>query len=238
MKMKKLLLLTFVATAMFAVGCSDDDTPAQQPADTGSNTDTGMMPTDSSPGDSGTMGDSTSDTGGFPAPPTLGMQIDRMGRPAINTATNHSFDANETTKGMAKDKWNQESDPSKWADFVPEIEKNLAIIDAIDGTCGTQLAADMTKTTPDRYKALASLLADDRLWVNSAGATCGAYLGVEANALGILMNSDCGGRKPEYEVMKITYSAAAAGVLSGVTDGVTITDRSKVSTFPYMAAPK
>ena len=84
---------------------------------------------------------------------------------------------------------------------------------------------------------LAGVLADDRLWVNTANATCGAYLAVEANATAVLPNTECGGRKPEFEVIKISYSALAAGVLAGVTDGVTPLAKSKVATFPYMAAP-
>src|SRR5437879_6436392 len=102
--------------------------------------------------------------GNNPAPPALGAQIDRQGRPAINTATNHSFDANEDTKGAAKNDWNGNSDPSTWvAKYAGEIQKNLAILDAIDGTCGNQLFADKMKTDGSRYGTFASVLADDRL---------------------------------------------------------------------------
>jgi hypothetical protein len=233
--MKKLLLAAVIASSAWAIGCSSDDSPAPV-ADTGT-ADTGTTPTDTgSPTDTGTEMETSTDGGGFPAPPTLGMQIDRMGRPAINTATNHSFDPSDATKNPAKDAWNQAA-PATWNTYVAEIEKNLAIIDAIDGDCGNQAFADKTKTNADRYKTLASVLADDRLWVKTDAAMCSIYLGVEANATGLAANTDCGGRMPSYEVMKESYSLLAAGALTGVTDGVTVPDRAKVMTFPYMDAP-
>jgi hypothetical protein len=233
--MKKLLLAAVIACSAWAVGCSDDDAPAPVAEDTGT-ADTGTTPTDTGT-DTGTEPtDTGSETGGFPAPPTLGMQIDRMGRPAINTATNHTFDTNDTTKNAAKDAWNQAA-PATWNTFVPEIEKNLAIIDAIDGTCGNQAFADTTKTNADRYKTLAGVLADDRLWLKSDATTCTVYLAVEANATKFVENMDCGGRRPDYDVMKESYSLLAAGALAGVTDGVVTPDRAKVMTFPYMDAP-
>jgi hypothetical protein len=160
-----------------------------------------------------------------------------MGRPAINTALNHSFDLDDTSKGAAKDEWNQNSDPKTWSKYVPEVEANLAILDSLDGTCGNQLFADMNKTDASRYATLAGVLADDRLWVNAAGATCTTYLGVEANATGAIPNQDCGGRKPSYEVLKLTYTILAAGMVStAVTDGVTpVAAKTTVATFPFLA---
>ena len=77
-----------------------------------------------------------------PPPPALGMQIDRLGRPAVNTALNHVFDG---TNGMssgsalaAKDEYNQNGAPGTWmSSYVVEFAKNLAILDALDtGKCG------------------------------------------------------------------------------------------------------
>lgn len=74
-----------------------------------------------------------------PSAPMVGAQIDRVGRPAINTALNHGFDP-ATAKETAKAAYNQASDPSTWLQFVPEFMKNLAIIDALDsGICGNHL---------------------------------------------------------------------------------------------------
>ena len=250
--MKKLHLASILlATSLAAFGCSSsgDDTTSP-PADTGSDETT--VPTDTGTKDSTVTDTGTTDTGtpdttvtpdtpadtGPPAPPTLGAQIDRMGRPAVNTATNHAFDPNDTTKGAAKDKYNQAA-PADWATFIPQIEANLAILDALDTNCGNQFGADKTKTDATRYQTLAGVLANDRLFVNTAEATCTGYLAVEAGTLLGVPVHDCGGRKPSYEVMKISYNTLTVGdpTATTVTDGVAITDRSKLATFPYMVAP-
>ncbi len=176
---------------------------------------------------------------GTPAPPALGAQIDRMGRPAVQTATNHTFDGNDSTKGAAKDGWNSNADPTTWvAMYSAEIEKNLAILDSLDTVCGNQLLADKTKTDASRYATFASVLADDRLWVNSAASGCTTYLAVEANATNLVPNSDCGGRALTYDPIKVTYSAVAVGALKGVTDGTSpVAAKTSGTTFPYLGAP-
>jgi hypothetical protein len=223
-------------TGVTDTGVTDTGATDTGPTDTGV-TDAG--PTDTGPTDTGPTDTGPADTGAEtavpPAPPTLGTVIDRMGRPAINTATNHAFDANATTKNAAKDAYNQAAQ-STWPTFVPEIEANLAILDALDGVCGNQAFADKTKTDATRYGTLATVLADDRLWLKTDATTCTTYLAVEANATGLVTNTDCGGRKPGYDVMEETYSLVAAGALSGVSDGVT--PRSPATTtFPYLDAP-
>jgi hypothetical protein len=174
-------------------------------------------------------------------PPTPGTQIDRAGRVAITTALIKTFDADETKKNAAKDAYNAAS-PANQPTFAADIKASLAILDALDGTCGNQLAADQTAT---RYAFLAGVLADDQLWVNAASGTCGgakggSYLGVEAEALGVLTagQGGCGGRTPQVDVIERTYSVLAAGVLDGVDD--TIANDGKAhdkDTFPFLAAP-
>src|SRR6185369_12071168 len=44
----------------------------------------------------------------IPPPPVIGAQIDRFGRPVVNTALNHAFDPDETAAGLAKDAYNQD----------------------------------------------------------------------------------------------------------------------------------
>src|SRR5689334_23268053 len=51
---------------------------------------------------------------GFPRAPQLGMQIDRMGRPAINTALNALVKDSAATAAMKKDAYNTASDPAAW----------------------------------------------------------------------------------------------------------------------------
>jgi hypothetical protein len=218
-----LALLSVLLPASF-LACSDDKA---------------KVATDGGPLADGSADKPANTDGPAPAIPTLGAEIDRMGRPAINTALNHTFDTVDATKNAAKDAWNANATPSTWvATFMPEVEKNLAILDAIDATCGNQLFADTTKTDASRYAKLAGVLADDRLWVNTAATACTTYLAVEANATGVVVNADCGGRMPSYDVIDVTYSAAAIGALSGVTDGVAVPARAQVATFPYTAAPQ
>ncbi|AKU98224.1 hypothetical protein AKJ09_04888 [Labilithrix luteola] len=182
---------------------------------------------------------SSTGSGNFPAPPALGAEIDRMGRPLVNTALNHTFDTNDATKGAAKDEYNFNADMTTWPKYVPEFEANLAIYDALDTICGNQIFADTTKTDASRYQTLATVLSDDRIWVNAAAAACTTYLAVEANATKIITNTDCGGRKPSYEVAKLTYTLLATGQVGiTVTDGTTQNPaKTQVATFPFLAPP-
>ncbi|MFO0588019.1 MAG: DUF4331 family protein [Polyangiaceae bacterium] len=222
--------LTTLALAAFA-GCGDGGSGS---GGTGGATATGG--TTATGGSTGGSGGTTTTTM-MPKPPTLGAQIDRMGRPAINTALDHTFDTDATAKDTAKDAWNANSDASTWATYVPEVEKNLAILDSLDTVCGNQLLADKNKNDASRYAGLAGVLADDRLFVNTAGSACTQYLAVEGNAIG-LANNDCGGRRLSYDVIETSYSALAAGMLTGIDDKIAISDAAKGETFPYLAAPQ
>jgi hypothetical protein len=186
--------------------------------------------------------------GGSPPPPTLGAQIDRFGRPAINTALNHSFDPSAAAAGTAKDTYNADTMESTWvASYKAEFAKNLAILDSLDTICGNQLFA-----TPDagagRYDTFASVLANDRMWVNTAATNCSQYFGVELVATGVLAadagpdggpTNECGGRKLTYDVIQTTYSAAALGAISGFGSGVNaVASKTNGTTFPYLAPPQ
>jgi hypothetical protein len=203
-------------------------------------------------GTTGTGGAATGGTGGTttdggdagpPGPPVLGAQIDRLGRPGVNTALTDPFDIETTSENDVKDAYNAASDPTKWAaSFQSEIEQNLAIINGLDANCENQLAESPTKTDggTSRYSALGGVLVDDELYVNTAATTCGQYLAVEANATGIVPNADCGGRTLSYDVIDTTYSALAIGALSGVGDGVSEDDHAdkQTATFPFLAPPQ
>ncbi|MES1209541.1 MAG: DUF4331 family protein [Pseudomonadota bacterium] len=181
-------------------------------------------------------GGGTGGSGGLGAPPTVGAQIDRIGRPAINTAITDPFDANATTHGMKQDMYNAAT-PSTAMSFEAAFESNLAILDSLDMNCGNQFAADKTKTDATRYKPLADVLLDDQLYVDTSSGTCSVYLGVEANATKIIPNTDCGGRTLTADVVDVSYSVLATGMISGVTDGVPMDDKTPAATFPYLAAP-
>lgn len=172
---------------------------------------------------------------GDPKPPTLGTQVDRMGRPAISTATVATFESDPVVKGAAKDAYNA-AGPATWSSFAAGMAGNLAVLDAIDEDCGNQLLY----TSAGGY-GLAPVLADDRLWVNSVGigAPDGqAYLAVEANAVGVLTNDLSGGRTLTMDIAATSYSVLALGAISGADDGVAADSVTQSNTaFPFVAAP-
>ncbi len=246
--MKKHLLLAgsafvFAATSVF-VACSGDDSSGTTPtADAGSDVTTSVdSGTDASHLDASPTPDSGPD-GGPPAPPTLGAQIDRMGRPAINTALNHGFDGDAGAAGAAKDTYNADKTPSGWvAAYQPEFARNLGILDSLDltpdgGGCGNQPYAQ-DDAGANRYATLSTVLAGDMLWLNTAGTTCTTYLAVELNATGVVTNTDCGGRRISDDVIQTTYSVVSGVGLSGFGSGVSaVPAKTNGTTFPYLATP-
>jgi len=273
---QKLLAISFLGLGVVTASCTDDDdavTPLDAAAGSsgadggagssgtggggsaGTATDAG--PDVSAGGDgSATPDGGAADVGadaveaGVDGPPALGMQIDRMGRPGVNTALTDPFGiAPGMSKDQVKDAYNAASDPATWSQFSTEIARNLAVLDALNSTsttegCGSQFAIGTATDggTANRYSALAGVLADDRLYLNTkvgdAGTlSCTQYLAVEGNATTLVPNGDCGGRTPTYDVIDTTYSVLAAGTLTGVSDGVP-TDGKTTSTFPFLAAPQ
>lgn len=220
MKTIKLLAISSLL-ALGAVACGDDDGPAMIDAaatfDAPPTIDSAVPMPDAGP----------------PPKPTPGTRIDRMGRPAINTALNHTFDGNAATKGAAKDAYNAAA-TTDWQTFVPEFRVNQGILDSLDANCGNALAADLA---PTRYAGIAGVLADDQLYVNTASVTCGVYLAVEANATGLISNMNCGGRSLTDDVIETSYSVLATSGISGVDDTIAANDVAFQATFPYLAAP-
>jgi hypothetical protein len=161
-------------------------------------------------------------------PPALGTRIyDRVGRAAINTAL-IGIVMPRGDKDALQDRYNA-APMEEWASYEAEIAANLAIYDALDVVCGNQLLAGAT-AEPGRYDALAQVLVDDRLYVNSDVGTCEQYFAVELG-----MTGDCGGRAPRYDVIDVTYSALAIGAVSGINDGVSGEERPAPPDFPYFA---
>jgi hypothetical protein len=184
-------------------------------------------------------GCSSDDDGGIsdPPPPAVGAQIERMGRAAINTALIGPF-LEQAQRGAMQDVFNAESDPASFADFAGEIAANLAIYDALDTVCGNQLLAG-DEPVAGRYDALAGVLADDQLYVNTDSGTCEAYLAVEADFLGNT-NDDCGGRTPLYDTIDVSYDvlSGASGVTDGIPEDADDTDSpSSSSSFPFYGEP-
>jgi hypothetical protein len=174
---------------------------------------------------------------GMPPPPALGVEVDRVGRPLANILLNDGFLLPGPMVGASRDAWNADSNPSAWpTTWATSIGSSLAILDGFDTVCGNGFAAGALG--PTRYATPAGLLADDRLWLNTAGTTSTTYLAVEYNAVGLLLNTDVGGRKLNYDVIDRTYSLLIAGNVTGVvTDGVSPDADTQGTTFPYLAAP-
>lgn len=231
----------------------------------------------------------------IPPPPALGPQIDRMGRPAINTALNHAFDAGSGA-GPAKDTYNEDEAVGQWqTEYAAQFSANLGVLDTLDtgltctngnctaeGTaadgdgCGNQIMYDNmiggskgvcagtnpavpcnlttdcttgTHTcvgpTNQSYAVLASILADDQLYLDTSQSSCGLYLAVE---LGVVSGSpvpDCGGRAPAEDVMDVSYTALAIGITGfNATAGFApffgdgVGPHTDLTTsFPYLGAP-
>jgi hypothetical protein len=177
-----------------------------------------------------------------PLPPFLGAQIDRMGRPAVNTALTNPFDLTKMgkTTDQVKNEYNVAL-PQAWIPYGPQpyIATNLAVWDALDGTCGNQGQALSLYSAPassTSYNKLATILADDRLIVNTALGRCTAFLAVEQNS-----NMDCGGRTPLMDVIDTLYTFLS-GSTAAVTDGVAadpdgMPTPPSLSVFPFLKDP-
>jgi len=140
-------------------------------------------------------------------------QIDRMGRPGINTVLIDLLSPHQPT---LKDDYNRAENPADWTMFIPEMQKNLAAVDTLDGVTGNNVLP------PD---ALAPVLADDRLIIDVSKPTCDAYLAVE---LGVA--NQCGGRTLARDVIDDSFGALIG---PGVTDYVAL-DSTFRNDFPFL----
>jgi hypothetical protein len=166
------------------------------------------------------------------------VRIDRMGRPLTGNALLAHLGKDEEADAY-KLQYN-EATPETAESFVPVIARSLALYDGYDGHCGNQLMIDAAAPPGERYTPLAKLLADDRLWVNSASSTCTQLFGVELAALpgGARWRNDCGGRTLHYDAVNVYRSLLAGGTNDAVTDGVRADDREHSDVvFPFLAAP-
>jgi hypothetical protein len=144
-------------------------------------------------------------------------QIDRNGRPAINTAT---INVLGPPNGL-KDVYNRAMDPAGWAAaFSAEMEANLAALDTLDGIVGNGLLPPA---------ALASVLVDDRLVIDTRIAQCGQYLAVELQVPG-----QCGGRTLDRDVIDDSLGAIVG---PGVSDNVGF-QSVVLDDFPFIAPPQ
>lgn len=167
-----------------------------------------------------------------------GRQIDRMGRPLTGNAMMAPL-AEDGISDQLKERYNAAA-RADWGQFAPPIRETLGLYDAFDGACGNQFLANASTLSAQRYGALAALLADDRLWVNSASASCTQFFAVELAALAgrTSLSGDCGGRTPNHDAVDVFRSLLATGGLVGVDDGVDRDEKAhSASQFPFLAPP-
>lgn len=143
-------------------------------------------------------------------------QVDRMGRPGINTVLVNVL---PNTGTALKDAYNQADDRSQWsALFLNEFQSNLTALDTLDGTSGNALLP---------AASLAAVLVDDRLIIDTSKAVCDGYLSVELNG------GQCGGRTLARDVIDDSLGAIVG---PGVKDNVS-NDSTFLSDFPFLGRP-
>jgi hypothetical protein len=175
----------------------------------------------------------------IPTIPALGAQIERTARPLIKNGLVGGPLAPDSESDQRKERYNRVA-RTDWAQFLGDIEKTLGLYDGFDGKCGNQWLADPKAAASTRYQALAKLLADDRLWVNSKATVCTQFFAVEFTELGTpgASSSDCGGRTPIYDANNVFRSLLALGATNGLDDGVKRDDQVHSTTeFPFLGAP-
>jgi hypothetical protein len=165
--------------------------------------------------------------------------LDRMALPFVkNTLLGLAPFSTDDASGVRREEFSAAL-PATSAAFIADFEKTLAFQDSLDGKCGNQLLAE-TKESPSRYRTLAKLFADDRLWVNSASSVCTQFFAVELVNLagqGTLSN-DCGGRAPTYDTSNVWRSLLIAGATTGISDGLHQDEHPPSATaFPFLAPP-
>jgi hypothetical protein len=218
--MKHSLELALLLATLGAFACSSDDDDGDDDAPVDEQTEVAAI--------EGALGKAN-------RPATPGSaRIDRAGRPAISAALISTF--NPDAREADLDRYNKSGNANPA--FIPIIAGSLGILDGLDRQCGNQLLAG-ADAAPGRYNALATVLVDDQVYVQSdRPGSSSIYLGVEAEFLGAGQGAG-GGRAPGDDVVERSYSVLAAGVLSGVDDGVPTDDaQHDIDVFPFLAEPQ
>jgi hypothetical protein len=165
-------------------------------------------------------------------------QLDRAARPLTGGALLGTLAGDEISDKL-KEAYNAAT-PRTGGEFVAVIEKALALYDAFDGKCGNQLLSNHAVPASRRYEALAKVLADDRLWVDTKSTLCTQLFAVELASLAGHTEAaiDCGGRTPLYNAANIYRSLLVDGTSTSVDDGVDRDEKQHSETeFPFLAAP-
>lgn len=228
--MRKTIGFSLIAGSLIlGLACSDDDDG--DPMGMGGGAGMAGMAGMAMAGNAGSGGAGMMPAGalGRGNPPQLGARMDRAGRVAITAALIGAFEPEAADATAKRDSYNDGSQAR--ADSIGNIEVSLGILDGLDLNCGNQFLAGEGAR---QYSALAGALADDQLYLDSNTSQCDInYLSLEAGVEGA-----CGGRTPGEDVIDVSYSVLAAGVLSGVGDGVNSDDaNTSEDVFPFLSQP-
>ena len=175
------------------------------------------------------------------AAPAIGDQIDRAGRPSVASLFIDPFDF-DGKQGATLDEYNHNADPTTWvARYSPMMADAIAVWDGFDKTCGNSRFYDMTNMTYSAagYTTLATLFADDRLFINTASGKCDGYLDVESSVLLGSPLTACGGLAPGGNSINLELGLAigAAANVNGVArDPDNPPDGG--GAFPYIGEPE
>jgi hypothetical protein len=128
--------------------------------------------------------------------------------------------------------------PDAAKDFIEPIAGTLSLLDAADGHCGNQLGA-AGQASATRYLPLATLLADDRLYLSRSDDACNGFLGLEQRELGGESEA-CGGRTPNDPAVDLLYALAVAGsdreLAAMVSDGLAQPKQPLSDSPPFLGA--
>lgn len=232
MKNMKLLLalglVTLSCTAL-SVGCSGDDSNGTPTIDSG-------HPDVVTPGmDAGGTDAPITETG----PDTLPLgQIDRMGRPAINTAMNDK---------SLKDPYNQVDTYA----FTPlgantggtlfdlSFDQHLKFLNALGSSTPT---AKWTDAGPAEHPLVQPLKFDVIIVNPNAPYDAAGFLRIEDAVLGVNAGpaggaASSGGRPLNEDIVDKVFSYLVVKSFQGVCDGVPAATKPATASWPYMAAP-
>ncbi len=146
-----------------------------------------------------------------PLPPSLGAPVARIGRPLTGSVLAGGLAAGEARERRVAQF--ERAAPADWLRFSADIERALAVFDGFDRRCGNQWLAGRSGPAAARYRALVTLLADDRLRIDGRSTVCDRFLAVELDALGGAgpPSGDCGGRSPNVDAVGVLRSLLVFG---------------------------
>lgn len=172
-----------------------------------------------------------------PPPPPLGEMVDRVGRPLI--AQFLIGTELPAAQRLAAQQQYQLLGPLDGFRFEAEMARHLALYDGADSESS---AGDQCRPAAT-YPELASVLANDRLFVDTDQGNCTHFFEVERAFLnGRISRTSCGGHMPTQDVVDALYSILIRALGSPGMPGPPVPDGAQPHTdylgndsFPFLA---